>query len=238
MKVGGYLTTSLVEWPGKIVAVVWTVGCNFRCPFCYNAHLVVAPFPKLIKESQIFSDLRNRRQWVDGVVLTGGEPTLQPDLVDFCRQVKDLGLGVMIETNGSRPEVIKKLIRQKLVDFWTIDYKTDWDHYSDLVNFSGKNLVKRIKKSFELILSSSFPVEVRTTIVPRIHSQKKLIKMAKELLDLISRFRPKKKNFSWVWQNFRPIRTIDSGYQQLTPYSSSEIKDLKKVVEKIVPVLV
>jgi len=235
MKIGGYLTTSLVEWPGKIVAVVWTIGCNFRCPFCYNSHLVVGPFPQLIKEKQIFSDLKDRQEWLDGVAITGGEPTLQSDLADFCRQVKELDLGVMVETNGSRPEAIGRLISKDLVDFWAVDYKTSWDQYSDLVGFRGSGLVAKIKESLELILSSGRPVEIRTTVVPRIHSQERLVKMAQDLAAIVSRYRPEREKVTWRWQNFQPTNNLDIEYQKEKPYSERQLADLGRSVNSIFP---
>ena len=124
MIIKGYLRTSLIEWPGKISSVVFVPGCNFRCPFCHNKDLVLHP-EKLpsTPEKEVFSDLKKRKKWIDGVVITGGEPTLQLDLPKFLQRIKDLGFLTMIETNGTKPEVLRKLLDMGLVDRLTMDIK-------------------------------------------------------------------------------------------------------------------
>lgn len=260
MKIAGYLPTSLIEWPGKVVAVIFTPGCNFRCPFCHNKKLVVVKKSlPLIPERKILADIKKRKQWLDGVVITGGEPTLQKDLVGFCEKIKDFGLGVMIETNGSFPEVVKRLLQEKLVDFWAMDFKTCWRDYPRAIGWSKKFvagqlfLVKNVKKSFETVLKSGLPFVLRTTIVPSIHDQQVLLKMTEQIGELVEKTsknrdfstpgetkghspeskKERRRDFSWQWQDFRSAITLDPSFQKITPYSSEEISAFFRKVRKL-----
>ncbi|MBU2592312.1 MAG: anaerobic ribonucleoside-triphosphate reductase activating protein [Patescibacteria group bacterium] len=241
MQIAGYLPTSLIEWPGKIAAVVFTPGCNFRCPFCHNSHLVLPEKIKKVKmitESKILTDLNSRKDWLDLVVVTGGEPTLQKDLANFCRRVKELKIETMIETNGGFPEVVEKLIEERLVDFWAIDFKVPWENYSSLVGNNirtrdrGSLLYQKVKKSLKIILKSGLAIKVRTTIVPTIHDQKTLIQMTEQLGELVKKHRPSAENFSWQWQDFRSENTLDTDFEQVMPYSSRKIEGFLSGVGK------
>ena len=134
MRIGGFLPLSLCDYPGIPAAVVFTQGCNFRCPFCHNGRLVsrVSVEGQLIPEAEILERLRIRRPALDGVVLSGGEPTLQPDLPRFIALVKSMGYLVKLDTNGSHPEVLEMLIRDRLVDCVAMDIKAAPDYYAAL----------------------------------------------------------------------------------------------------------
>jgi len=167
MQIAGYLKTSLIEWPGKISSVIFTPGCNFRCPFCHNRDLVnsnIATKQHSYKEEEILADLANRRKWVDAVVVTGGEPTLQKDLSSFLKKVKDNGFLTMLETNGTRPEVIASLFHCSSVDYITMDLKGNFQDYE---KFTGTKVdMDKIKESIKLIIESGKEYEFRTTVVP------------------------------------------------------------------------
>jgi pyruvate formate lyase activating enzyme len=166
MNIGGFEKYSFIDYPGCISSVVFTVGCNFHCPYCHNPELVrpgsngpAGPF----SQRDILVFLEKRRKYIDGVVITGGEPTLQPDLQQFCREVKSLGLQVKLDTNGSNPSALAALLSGDLVDYIAMDIKTDPEHYVPLISHDIDP--QRIKDSIRIILESGIPHEFRTTCV-------------------------------------------------------------------------
>ena len=162
MIIGGIQKSSLIDFPSKISCVIFTAGCNFDCPYCHNPELVNPPFTTINPE-EIFAFLNTRKSLLDGVVLTGGEPTLQKNLTDFCEQIKSLGFPIKMDTNGSRPDVIQSLIKSKLVDFIAMDIKTLPEKYSPYI---AKNITPDvILKSIHTIKNSGIPHEFRTTCV-------------------------------------------------------------------------
>jgi len=230
MKIAGYLKTSLIEWPGKISSVIFVPGCNFRCPFCHNADLVN---PKrghrlpLIGQDEIFADLKKRKKWVDGVVVTGGEPTLQTDLSRFLSRLKRMGFLTMIETNGSKPEIIALLLAGSIIDYIAMDYKGNFDSYQNFTNVKTQN--SNVKSSMKLILKSGIDFEFRTTVVPGLHNEQVLIQMAKELKQI--------SNFKWYLQNFQPKNCLDPKFEKIKPFSRREVENLLKATQKLFPEL-
>jgi pyruvate formate lyase activating enzyme len=225
MRIVGYLKTSLIEWPGKISSVIFVPGCNFRCPFCHNRDLVE---PERIKglqeysEQSILEDLKKRKKWIDGVVITGGEPTLQPDLPEFLAKIKKLGFLTMIQTNGSQPKVIRSLINKKLVDYLTVDLKGNFEDYQ---KFTGvKNYSSSVKKSLKIIPESGVDFELRTTVVPTLHNESNLLKLAKGI-----------ENCRWYLQTFQPKNCLNLKFNKIEPYSRMEMEGFLKLVEKIIP---
>jgi len=232
MKIVGYLQTSLLEWPEEISAVVFIPGCNFLCPFCHNRNLVLKDEIRSLQEidqEEILNDLARRLKWLDGVVVTGGEPTLQSGFKDFCSKIKSLGLKLMVETNGSNPKVISDLIDNRLVDLWAVDFKIDWQHYPEVTGFKD---TKAIKKSIGLILSSKTGLFLRTTIVPTIHNFKVMQKMAKQIGEILKEERKKTNSFCWQWQNFRSENTLDKKFEKIIPFDEDEIKNWQNKLQK------
>ena len=138
MRIGGYVPCSLGDYPGRIAAVVFTQGCNWRCPWCHNPALVYPEqFTASLPEDDVFARLAARRARLDGVVVTGGEPTLQPDLPVFLGRVKALGFLVKLDTNGSRPRVVRELLAAGLVDFVAMDVKAPFARYDDVTQVAG-----------------------------------------------------------------------------------------------------
>ena len=225
MKLVGYLQTSLLEWPGKVSSLVFVSGCNFNCPFCHNADLVnpdkIKNLPS-ITETEVLTDLKKRKKWIDGVVISGGEPTLNPDLAAFLKKLKKLGLATMVQTNGSQPEVIKQLLKNKLVDFFSLDFKLPWDKYS-LVS-QDKTSSWKVQQSLKLILKAKIPLEVRTTVVPTIHDQERLIEMAQQLATIV-KFCKSEANFNWFWQNFQTKNCLKPGFRKIEPYTQTQLKE-------------
>ena len=162
MKIGGLIKFTLIDYPGHVAAIVFTQGCNFRCRYCHNPELV---YPHLLQdpmpEEDVMAFLRRRKGTLEGVVVTGGEPTLQPDLLRFLADVKALGYLVKLDTNGSKPEVIKAAVEQKLVDFIAMDLKAPLEKYSLITGVEHEQ--HALRQSMDIIRQSGLPYEFRTT---------------------------------------------------------------------------
>ncbi len=180
MKIGGFQKFSLIDYPGKISCIIFTQGCNFRCFYCHNPELV---YPHLfgtpLAEEEIMDFLKRRKKQLEAIVISGGEPTIQEDLISFLNTVKTLGYAVKLDTNGSNPSVIRELIERKLVDYIAMDIKAPFKKYPDLVKV--KVDLSRIKESIEIIENSSLEYEFRTTYIPSFLTSKDLL----EILSLI-----------------------------------------------------
>ncbi|HOV70033.1 MAG TPA: anaerobic ribonucleoside-triphosphate reductase activating protein [Clostridia bacterium] len=163
MKIGGIQKSSLIDYPEHISAVIFTVGCNMNCFYCHNKRLLRAFDPEeLILEEEVLKFLKKRQGLLDGVVISGGEPTLYSDLPDFIQKVKQLGYDVKLDTNGANPDMIKKVIDK--IDFIAMDIKAPFERYEE---FCGvRDMPERIKKSIEIIVSSGKPYQFRTTMAP------------------------------------------------------------------------
>lgn len=170
MKICGLQKTTLLDFPGHVAATIFTGGCNFRCPFCHNSGLLPAWTPEVYSEEDILSILKKRRGVLEGVCITGGEPTLQPDLEDFIRKIRSLGFLVKLDTNGYRPALLKELCRKGLLDYVAMDIKAGPKHYPQATGVPGLKL-ELIEESIRFLLEGSIPFEFRTTAVRGLHTQ-------------------------------------------------------------------
>ena len=168
MKICGLQKTTLLDFPGKIAATLFTGGCNFRCPFCHNSGLLSGDAEELYTPGEILRFLEKRKNILEGVCITGGEPTLQPDLEDFIRDIRSLGLAVKLDTNGYRPDVLKALCQKGLLDYAAMDIKAGRDRYETAAGVCGLDM-KRIDESIRFLLEGHLPYELRTTVVRGIH---------------------------------------------------------------------
>lgn len=225
MEVGGLEKSTLIDYPGRIAATVFLIGCNFRCPFCYSSELVLPE--KILKQPRIsekdfFKFLNERKGLLDGVVICGGEPTIQKDLPGFIKKIKNLGFLVKLDTNGSNPEILKKLIADKLVDYIAMDIKAPLKSLKYEKATGVKVDLEKIRKSIEIIKNSGIDYEFRTTVVPTIHTKKDVIQIAKDI-------GPAKKYFL---QNFRAEKTIDPHFERIKPYLKDFLLEIKKEIAK------
>ncbi|MDD2599592.1 MAG: anaerobic ribonucleoside-triphosphate reductase activating protein [Kiritimatiellae bacterium] len=163
MRIAGLVPLSLCDYPGHIAAVVFTQGCNFSCPYCHNKHLIPesSQGAEMLEESSIFSLLAERCAKLQGVVVSGGEPTLQPDLASFLRRVKALGLKTKLDTNGARPVVLSDLLGENLLDFVAMDIKAPWRKYNALAGVVCD--VAKLQQSVDLIAGAGIDHQFRTT---------------------------------------------------------------------------
>lgn len=170
MEIRGFNKTTLLDYPGHLAATIFTGGCNFCCPFCYNGSLVLNPTEQpLFSEEEVLSVLEKRRNILEGVCITGGEPSLQADLLEFIRKIKKLGLKVKLDTNGLRPEVITMCLKEGILDYIAMDIKNSPEKYS-LSTGIAKPEIEKIKESAKLLIHSGIEYEFRTTIVREHHA--------------------------------------------------------------------
>jgi len=163
VRIGGYEPCSFCDYEGKLAAVVFTQGCNFRCPFCHNGALMPLRGASSINVDEVLSRLSERCGKLDAVVITGGEPTLHADLADFIREVRALGFLIKLDTNGSRPETLAALIGDGLLDYIAMDVKAPWSKYAQLAGLPAP--IENLQRSMHLIAASGLAHEFRTTVV-------------------------------------------------------------------------
>lgn len=170
MNIQGIQKLTLLDYPGKMACVLFTAGCNLRCPFCHNSRLVVNPEKESeYGEEEILAFLKKRQEILDGVVITGGEPLLQKDISDFIVKIRELGYSVKLDTNGTFPEKLRELIDKGLVDYVAMDIKNSPELYAETVGVSGFD-ISRIKESISILLEGKVDYEFRTTVVREFHS--------------------------------------------------------------------
>ena len=174
MRICGLQKLSMVDYPGKLAATVFTGGCNLRCPFCHNALLVtrLGESPT-ITEEEVLSFLSSRRGLLDAMVLSGGEPLIQPDAADFLEKVRNLGFSIKLDTNGCYPDALQAILDRKLVDYVAMDIKNRPEKYAQAVGIQGFS-IENIEKSLALLRSSGIPYELRTTVVRQFHTPEDL----------------------------------------------------------------
>ncbi len=220
LKIAGLVKTSAVDYPGNICSTIFTAGCNFRCPYCHNPELVNVPEDlETVSEQEVLEHLENRKNILDGLCITGGEPLIF-DLKEFLKKVKELELKVKLDTNGTNPERLKNLIDGELIDYVAMDIKAPLRKYSEVVNAEVD--VDKIKKSIEIIRNSGLDYEFRTTVVPSFTDESDLIKIGEEL----------KGSKKYAIQQFKPTKALDKKVLEIEPYTKETLKELKKKLEK------
>lgn len=216
---GGYLPASFLDWEAHVSAVIFCLGCNFRCPWCHNGELALGRGGKL-GLAQILADIERRAAFLDGVVISGGEPALQPGLPALARAIRALGLSVKLDTNGSRPEVIENLLNEGLVEHVAMDVKAplDADAYERLAGTRAD--VGKIRASMEIIKRLAPSYEFRTTYVPALHRREELIALRETLC-----------GEPWRVQCFKPVGCIDEKFLTAAP---ADAEDVKKILPDVI----
>lgn len=231
IKIGGLQKLTLIDYPGRLAATVFLFGCNFRCPWCYAPHLVLPQSKKgqtligEISQKDFFSFLKERKKLLEGVVICGGEPTIHKELPQFITEIKKLSFLVKIDTNGSNPEMLQKLVRPgkgqaPLVDCLAMDIKAPLveEKYQQAVNL--KIDIDKIKKSLDIIKNCGIDYELRTTVVPGLHTKDDIIDIAKSIS-------PAKNYFL---QNFRAEQTLSPGFKNKKPYSLDYLLEMQRII--------
>ena len=222
MFIGGVQRFSLIDYPDKISSIFFTQGCNFRCPYCHNPGLIPKVSQHIIDPDQVFSFLEERKGKLDAVVITGGEPTIQGDLIEFLRRIKDMGYLVKLDTNGSNPEVIKKVIELEIVDYLAMDIKAPLAKYQE-ITYSKIN-PNKIKQSVESIINSGLKSEFRTTVVKSQLIKSDIIKIGKLI----------KGAELYILQKFVSSRTLNPEFQKKKTYSFEELRILENSLKNYV----
>ena len=219
MKIGGLQKFSLIDYPGRISAIVFTEGCNFRCPYCHNSELVdPAQYGPLLPEEEVLSFLEKRRGKLEAVTVTGGEPTLQADLEGFLRRLKAMGYLTKVDTNGSNPEMLERLIRGRLVDYLALDVKGPLRKYGQIVNARVETAM--IRRSIELITASEIQHEFRTTVVRSQLDKDDLIDTAKLL-----------KKGLYILQSHVPLKCLEKEFLTESSYSPGEFSEIQRSIK-------
>ncbi len=222
MNISGIQKLTLLDFPGKLACTVFTSGCNFRCPFCHNASLVLPGMSDHIDEQEVFSFLKKREGILEGVCITGGEPCLQPDLETFIRKVRDIGFAVKLDTNGSFPEKLSSLLEKGLLDYVAMDIKTSKERYSEVCGVQNEKLLENVQKSVEILKSSSVPHEFRTTTARELQT--------KEDFEKIGRWLSGEKRY-FIQQYEASGELVGD---EMTPYEKEELTEFAKVMKNFV----
>lgn len=187
----GLQKMTLLDFPGKIACTVFLGGCNFRCPFCHNSELFMGKPEKLMEDEDFFKFLKSRKGLLDGVCVSGGEPTLYKNLPEFLARIKELGFLVKLDTNGSRPAVVKELVEKNLVDYIAMDVKNSPAMYAQTIGLETMDLTP-IEESLRFLIGGNVPYELRTTLVSQLHTEASIQDMGQWLQSLVTGMKPKK----------------------------------------------
>ncbi len=224
-EIKGFLETSFVDWPGKICSVLFLPQCNFRCPYCHNHPLVFHPEQYVAIPLQgILSRLLSFKDWIDGVCLTGGEPTLHTDLPCLIREIKRHGFSIKLDTNGSNPQMLENLIDAGEIDFVSMDVKSPLDPLSYRRSTGLPTNLSLILKSIEILKRGKVEYEFRMTVVPQLHREEDVKTLGSQL----------KAGRRLVLQNFNPESPLDPSLKNTLPYDLKVLKEMEREVQEMV----
>lgn len=235
MIIGGLEKMTLIDYPGQLAAIVFTKGCNFRCHFCYNPLLVwpdretdekkyEKTYPT-ISEDEFFLFLESRKGRLDGIVITGGEPTLHRDLPEFIKKIRAFGYKIKLDTNGTNPEALSDLLKENLLDYIAMDLKAPYDKYE---NVTGVKInCQNLEKSVKMVIESDLPHEFRTTVVPGLLELSDFDKMGQAIFGADA----------WYLQKFKSdTELVDRDLERHAPFSDKEMEEMASVGKKYVKI--
>lgn len=224
MIIAGLQKTTLIDFQDKVSCIIFLAGCNFRCPWCYSSELVlplkIAKQPRL-QEKEVLDFLRTRQGLLDGVVICGGEPTINKDLPQFLQKIKNLGFAIKLDTNGSNPKMLRDLVETKLIDYVAMDIKIAPENpvYKDIM-MEGITM-DNIKESVEFLKRGNVGFEFRTTTVNTVHKKEDFVEIAKWIGG---------PNVTYYLQNFRAEKTIDPEFEKVTPFKKDFFNEVIKEI--------
>ncbi len=222
MEFYGLMKLTLLDYPGKVACTIFTGGCNFCCPFCHNALIVKKEAEEIFSEEDILKFLAKRKGILDGVCISGGEPLLHDDLIPFMEKVKNLGYSVKLDTNGSFPGRLEKVIKSGFCDYVAMDIKNSFDRYSETVGI-GDVKTDNISESISIIKNSGIDHEFRTTVAKELHSDENMARLAQMI----------ENEDKYFIQNYRENENVL--IKGLTPFDEEGLKKLLLAVQKYVP---
>lgn len=224
--IAGFIQNTLIEWEGKLAAEVFLPGCNFRCPFCHASHLVhEPPIRETIPIEQILDSLSRKKGWIDGVVISGGEPTLHKTLPELIEVFRAEGLGVKLDTNGSRPEVLSALIKEGLLSAVSMDIKAPLESEAYRQAVGLKIELEPIYESTRILMNSDLEYEFRTTVVPTLHTEGDILQIARSITGARC----------YILQQFSPMGCLDPRFDELKPPSREFLKELANLASRHLP---
>lgn len=222
MKISGMEKLTLLDYPSKTACLIFTQGCNLKCPFCQNSALLDTNHDGIIDENEVLAYLDKRKGIIDGICISGGEPLIQKDVEKFIKRVKEKGFQVKLDTNGSNPKKLKDLIDKKLIDYVAMDIKNDFTDYGKTAGIEKIN-TNKIKESIKILENSDIEYEFRTTIVKELHDLKKIENICKYI----------NRKSKYYLQNYRDsITVLQKG---LTGFSDKELQEIKEKLSKKYP---
>ena len=224
IEIKGFLETSFLDWPGKLCSVLFLPSCNFRCPYCHNHSLVFHPKRyTTIPLEEIFDRIHSLKNWIDGICLTGGEPTLHADLPSLIREIKQRQFLIKLDTNGSNPRMLEKLIESEGIDFVSMDVKAPLDpfRYSRSIGLPAN--LKPIWESIDILKRGRVEYEFRMTVVPGIHKEEDIKRLGRQL----------RAGQRLILQNFNPENPLDPSLKNIAPYDFTALKKIEKEVQKM-----
>ena len=218
MKISGIQKTSAIDYPDHLTTIIFTQGCNLTCPYCHNPNLIPdnSDSNQYLPLKQFWGFINKRKNLIDGVTITGGEPALQPDLMEVITKIKNLDLKVKLDTNGTKPEVIKKLLDNNLIDYIAQDVKFPLGQYDSIAT---KDFTQEIQKTIDLIKNSNIDYEFRTTVVPRLHTTEDIEKIS-ALLENAEQY---------YIQNFKPNNTLDPNLKEKRGFPPAKLQEFKEI---------
>lgn len=219
---GGFEKCTLVDYPGKVACMVYTIGCNFRCPYCHNPELVDETVETTYSETAILDFLDTRKGLLDGVVITGGEPTMHEELPAFARRVKEKGFLIKLDTNGTNPEMLRRGIDEGWVDYVAMDMKSPLETYSQTVARAVD--VEAIRESISILLASPIEYEFRTTIVKSLLSREDLKRIGEAIRGAKS----------YYLQKFVPTKILNPQFRRKVTYTDEEFIEFQKIMHEYV----
>ncbi len=225
MKIAGFQKLSFIDYPGIICSIVFTQGCLFRCPYCHNPELVDVKKEGVIPEDEVLDFLHSKKGFIDGVSITGGEPTFQKDLPEFIKKIKSLGFLVKLDTSGVYPDMVQKILDSSLLDYIAMDIKNTWEKYGGVVQVKNATAIENCKKTFMIIQDSGLDHEFRTTVFPQVHTKDDFFKIAGYLKD----------GEKYYIQNIRYNKTLDPKINKKAQFDVSAItEDLQKMYPRAI----
>jgi len=229
MEIKGFIDISFSDWDSRVSSVIFLPKCSFRCPFCYNKNLVLeSDTMPTIAYDRIKEYLETNKKWIDGVVITGGEPTNHEDLPSLCSDLKRIGFSVKLDTNGTNPAMIRKLTEDNMADYVALDLKAPLteEEYSKACGVSAAGFLDRIREAIQILLWGNVDYEFRTTVVPTLHQAEDVERICQAV----------KGCRKYALQNYKSdVETIDPRFQDLKPFSTAEMEAFFQAAKKIVP---
>lgn len=220
MKIVGFQKLSMVDYPNKTACTIFTEGCNYRCPWCHNSPLVLEKSDSYYEEIEIINYIDKRKGIIDAICVSGGEPTLQPDLITFLEKLRNHDILVKLDTNGTNPKILEEIIERRLVDYVAMDFKNSFSKYAKTVGLGNVNL-DNIKRSIEILKEGKVDYEFRTTIIKEFHDIEDIKEIQKEI-----------GNSKYYLQNFEDNENVV--YEGLHGFEVEELKNLKKLFPDLI----